>query len=178
MNLPILEDEPLKISSSQHEVEYESPPRHHYYSSSSNNQHQIIAQQQQHATEMAKGALRPPRSVELFDTMPHYYDRSSDHDRMLWLVNQNIEDHYLVPPPPLANSDMDKTDTGVNESNDEDEEDRHVKAQKLTGNEEDCVPKATWQMTSYPTCNNIHEIDFIHSVTRSGHKIEIIYILL
>ena len=170
MNLPILEDEPLKISSSQHEVEYESPPRHYYYSSSSNNQHKIIAQQQQHATVSAKGALRPPRSVELFDTMPHYYDRSSDHDRMLWLVNQNIEDHYLVPPPPLANSDMDKTDTGVNESNDEDEEDRHVKAQKLTGNEEDCVPKATWQTTSYPTCNNIHEIDFIHSVTRQGRS--------
>ena len=68
-------------------------------------------------------------------------------------------------------AELDKTGQSVNDSNDEQEEGDDSQpnkgVRKVTGSPEDCVPKASWQTTSYPTCNNIHEIDFVHSVGRN-----------
>jgi len=105
-----------------------------------------------------------------FETMPR--DSSphvNQHFRTLWSSNFQ----HSLPPFVEDNkedlADMDKTGQSVNDSNDEQDGngDSQKGVRKVTGNAEDCVPKAAWQTTSYPTCNNIHEIDFVHSVGRN-----------
>ncbi|KAL7439453.1 hypothetical protein ACHAXM_006713 [Skeletonema potamos] len=95
----------------------------------------------------------------------------NQHFRALW--SSNFQHDYL-PPLNQENeevlAEMEKSGQSVNDSNDEkydvDSEQNKV-VQKVTGNSEDCVPKASWQTISYPTCNNMHEIDFVHSVGRN-----------
>jgi len=112
-----------------------------------------------------------PRSAT-FETMPQHSNnlQVNQHFRTLWSSNFKRS----LPPFTAENeekmADMDKTGHSVNDSNDEhdgnDDSQPNKGVRKVTGNAEDCVPKASWQTTSYPTCNNIHEIDFGHSVGR------------
>ena len=89
------------------------------------------------------------------------------HDLTKYEVVEKINEEH---PEYLAEMDK-KTGQSVNDSNDAQEEGDDSQpnkgVRKVTGSPEDCVPKASWQTTSYPTCNNIHEIDFVHSVGRN-----------
>eukprot|EP00984_Skeletonema_dohrnii_P007209 scaffold2601_cov127-Skeletonema_dohrnii-CCMP3373.AAC.8 len=168
---------PLKISSS-----HESPPRLLYVNQS---RHGKVSPKSalfifMALTSFTVGTLinwkessydGHPRCAT-FDTMPQNSNpHVNQHSRTLWSSNFKHD----LPPFTQENednlADMDKTGQSVNDSNDEqdgnDDSQPNKGVQKVTGNAEDCVPKASWQTTSYPTCNNIHEIDFVHSVGRN-----------
>ena len=107
-----------------------------------------------------------------FETMPQHSNNLhvNQHFRTLWSSNFKHSLPPFTPENEETLADMDKTGQSVNDSNDEqdgnDDSQPNKGVQKVTGNPKDCVPKASWQTTSYPTCNNIHEIDFVHSVGR------------
>ena len=108
-----------------------------------------------------------PRSAT-FDTMPqHNSQHVNQHSRTLWSSNFKHDLTNYVEERPEDLADMDMTGQSINDSNDvreSDDSQPNKGVPKVTGDPEVCVPKAQWQTTSYPTCNNIHEIDIMHSV--------------
>lgn len=161
---------PLKISSSH---EHAFPPR--YYSSNQTTYNGRIPLKAalfvfMAVTSFTVGAVinwnrhkGRPRciSIETLPSNPYV----NQHFRELWLSNVqydclNCTQYVETEDNEEDFADLDKTLLSANDSNE--------KVQKTTGSEEDCVPKASWQTTSYPTCNNIHEIDLTHSIGRKS----------